>query len=598
MAPSLEKKTERQAAATKSGSSDDILRLDFATFFDKNEAPHSELNDETSKDANENTVQQDEDSKTQETKSNGNPGLATFSSDQEENSAMKLADVVKQIDNETKVKDTTTISKEDGGYEPSSQSNGGSADGSAEERKTLKADDDKLPSFGDFVANFDNGDVNPEESNDTLTSNVDNAAPLKAKEGDVEAVSSTSSEDKQVDVEHSTSVDEAISEGESYHSAADSSRDTGSRSDDSSGSASDEEVGTTLAGSASEQSTADVASEGGEEEVVNRETTPSNTTNDSSIDFATYERVAALLVGMNREKIDWTAAQQMVSVASQHDAILSGFKALLLHPQCVKDGRLHKHESDSLRAWIKAQDLGLLDKVEEGNAWAQLLKGWFRAAEDKDYASAMKYYELSAEQGNALAQHSLGMLYETGSGVRKDCGKAKEYYEQSAGQGNANAQCSLGQLYLGGKGVSQDFERARHYFELAVEQDHAWAQSKLGNLYKEGTGVEQDYEKAKRYYEMAVSQGLPTAQCDLGNMYVKGTGVPEDYERARHLYELAVEQGCPEAQNNLGHLYKNGMGVAQDYEVAKHYYTLAARQGFAGGQSSLDSLDQSSCVIS
>jgi hypothetical protein len=64
------------------------------------------------------------------------------------------------------------------------------------------------------------------------------------------------------------------------------------------------------------------------------------------------------------------------------------------------------------------------------------------------------------------------------------------------------------------------------------------------------------------------------------------------------LYELAVEQGCAEAQNNLGHLYKNGIGVPQDYEKAKKYYELAARQGFAAGQSSLDSLDQSSCVVS
>jgi TPR repeat protein len=590
------RKKKAEEAKKKKKKNGDITTLDFATFFDSKEAPQhpNKRNGSETTSSSENGVSNEDTPEEMKKKQPNDTGDATSANASSSSSSSspdlkfsehhptKLAKVVQQIDNQNDSDGETALSKDDG-YEPDFASSGGSSDAgqgtSATENEQTNEANDERPSSGEFVADFGKEDAKLEE----LT--------------ELEATSASSNDENLV--EHATSVEEAISEEENdSQSGGDDYRRIGSMSSEgSSGSVSEDEE-TAPNEFSGENSTSDAANEATQEAAEVQSRTTTSTYSSQSIDFATYDRVAALLLGMNREQIDWTAAQQMVSVASRHDAVLSGFKSLLLHPEFYKDGRLHKHESDALRAWIKALDLGLLDQVEEGNAWAQLLKGMFRHAEDKDYASAKRYYELAAEQGNALAQHNLGLLYEKGIGVRQDSDKAKEKYELAAAQGHANAQCSLGGLYLGGKGVPKDYERARHYFELAAEQGHAWAQYKLGLLYMEGTGVDQDYEKAKQNYEKAVEQGFALAQCNLASMYVKGTGVPEDYERARHLYELAVEQGCAEAQNNLGHLYKNGIGVPQDYEKAKKYYELAARQGFAAGQSSLDSLDQSSCVVS
>lgn len=599
---SLVKQTNGARQEDAKGS--DITQLDFATFFD--DGPHAtntaELENINHDNMNESVESEQEaselgvDDESQEPRVNGGASPGLFFSEEGATNT-KLVDVVRKMNDDDSNDD---IVNEEEPTEPEIQPSAsvGSMEKGATETE-MPPNDIGGESFGEFVADFD-ADATQFEVTKNVENDAGSAAVIEGGEGEgVTEPETTPRSGSPISADLSNHSEEEGVDGERSQEFNSSSRSMyGSSSTDAS--VSEEEAAISEKPSHDNSTTVNVATEEDADEAMEPETTPSTeSTIQNGTDFETYQEVAALLLGMNREQIDWTAAQRMVSVASRKDAILAGFKALLLHPEFYKDGRLQKHESDALRAWIRAQDLGLLDLIDAGNEWAQLLKGMFRHAEDKDYASAREYYELAAEQGNALAQYNLGVLYSKGSGVRQNYKRAKEYYELAAQQGHANAQCSLGDLYLDGKqGVSQDCERAVHYFELAVEQGHAWAQYKLGLLYKEGTDVKQDYKKAKQYYELAVEQGFAMAQCNLGSMYVKGTGVPIDYERARHLYELAVVQGCAEAQNNLGHLYKNGMGVPQDYEKAKRYYALAAKQGFAPGQSNLDTLDQASCVIS
>ena len=55
-----------------------------------------------------------------------------------------------------------------------------------------------------------------------------------------------------------------------------------------------------------------------------------------------------------------------------------------------------------------------------GAVWAQDFdKGW-AAEKAGDYAEAVKWYRKAAEQGLALAQFNLGVMYEKGKGVLQD----------------------------------------------------------------------------------------------------------------------------------------------------------------------------------
>ena len=65
----------------------------------------------------------------------------------------------------------------------------------------------------------------------------------------------------------------------------------------------------------------------------------------------------------------------------------------------------------------------------------------------------------AAEQGDALSQYALGLMYYGGLGVTNDYKEAVKWYRKAAEQGNADAQSSLGMMYASGKGILVEVTR-------------------------------------------------------------------------------------------------------------------------------------------
>ena len=59
-------------------------------------------------------------------------------------------------------------------------------------------------------------------------------------------------------------------------------------------------------------------------------------------------------------------------------------------------------------------------------------------------------------------------MYRTGLGVRQDYAEAVKWYRKAAEQGDADAQNSLGVMYRKGRGVAQDYVRAYAWYDLAA----------------------------------------------------------------------------------------------------------------------------------
>jgi hypothetical protein len=114
---------------------------------------------------------------------------------------------------------------------------------------------------------------------------------------------------------------------------------------------------------------------------------------------------------------------------------------------------------------------------------------------------------LAADQGNALAQEALGLMYQRGNGVAQDYTKAMKWLRLAADQGNAYPQNNLGWMYENGKGVTQDYKEALKWFRLAADQGNAQAQNNLAIMYRYGRGVAQDFEEALKWYRLAADQG-------------------------------------------------------------------------------------------
>lgn len=184
-----------------------------------------------------------------------------------------------------------------------------------------------------------------------------------------------------------------------------------------------------------------------------------------------------------------------------------------------------------------------------------------------------------AEQGDAVSQFNLGLMYDTGEGVTQDYQEAVRWYRLAAAQGVANAQFNLAVMYANGYGIAQDYQEAIRLYQTLAEQGEADAQTKLGQMYANGRGVTQNYQEASRWYRLAAAKGDAAAQLLLAAMYDYGQGVTQDYQEAVRWYRLAAEQGNSLALLRLGLMYYQGQGVPQDYMKAYMWLDLAEKTG-------------------
>ena len=117
-----------------------------------------------------------------------------------------------------------------------------------------------------------------------------------------------------------------------------------------------------------------------------------------------------------------------------------------------------------------------------------------------------------------------------------------------AEQGHAVAQFNLAVLYGSGESVPQDWAEAVRWLRLAADQGHAPGQSALGLMYREGLGILQDDAEAVQWFRRAAEQGDANGQFLLANLYATGRGVLQDDVEASMWLNLAVARSAGEAR--------------------------------------------------
>ena len=70
----------------------------------------------------------------------------------------------------------------------------------------------------------------------------------------------------------------------------------------------------------------------------------------------------------------------------------------------------------------------------------------FPHAFPQDYAEAMRFSKLAAEQGFTDAEHNLGAMYNNGHGVARDTTEAVRWLERAASKGHENAKSALAKI--------------------------------------------------------------------------------------------------------------------------------------------------------
>ncbi|KAF9166848.1 hypothetical protein DFQ26_006698 [Actinomortierella ambigua] len=226
----------------------------------------------------------------------------------------------------------------------------------------------------------------------------------------------------------------------------------------------------------------------------------------------------------------------------------------------------------------------------------------------RDDTEAMKWFTRAAEQGYSVAQFNLGCMYEqgrdgTGHGssssssssndIEQEKAHAKErmkhWFTLSAQQGFALGQVSLGDLYAYGINPADD-TTAVSWYKRAANQLNAKGQYKLSLMLYYGRGVDQNYESSARWCRWAAEAGNADSQVLYGVMHALGHGVAQDDSKAVEWCRRAANQGHAVGQFNMGSAYDLGQGVDQDDVEALRWYMKSATQEYGFAQFAVGSL--------
>ena len=153
---------------------------------------------------------------------------------------------------------------------------------------------------------------------------------------------------------------------------------------------------------------------------------------------------------------------------------------------------------------IKKLTLATLLIFSCATAWAADFAKGLTASRAGDFVTALAEWKPLAEQGDAIAQFNLGLLYDNGKGVIEDDKEAVKWYRLAAEQGNASAQLSLGAMYLAGLGVIQDNVYGHMWLNIAASQGGESARTARDIAVKRMTP--QDISKAQDLARLCVEQ--------------------------------------------------------------------------------------------
>ena len=138
-----------------------------------------------------------------------------------------------------------------------------------------------------------------------------------------------------------------------------------------------------------------------------------------------------------------------------------------------------------------------------------------------------------AQRGNSEAQWEVGSYYEDGLAnsneqiiVKPDQKNAVKWYELSAKQGEEASQLALGNLLSSGK--ERDVKAAINWTTKAIEQGSASAAHNLGTIYRDLGKLSLSFQ----WYNKAIKMGDLDSLFQVGICYLFGIGTDRDIDKA------------------------------------------------------------------
>jgi len=176
-----------------------------------------------------------------------------------------------------------------------------------------------------------------------------------------------------------------------------------------------------------------------------------------------------------------------------------------------------------------------------------------------------------AEQGDAVAQYNLGVMYADGEGVAQNDAEAVQWFRKAAEQGLAGAQFNLGQMYRLGRGVVQSDAEAVQWYRKAAEQGHGDAQKVLAALKNQTTPAAQGSSGAVELFGARLKNATRTQlRTAFGNSPLQAKREQDEYWVDLYNSGAALEGS---SQLAVGYTHAEGQFAYAEYTFPSHMDT-------------------------
>ncbi|MDO8453880.1 MAG: tetratricopeptide repeat protein [Sulfurimonas sp.] len=170
-------------------------------------------------------------------------------------------------------------------------------------------------------------------------------------------------------------------------------------------------------------------------------------------------------------------------------------------------------------------------------------KKGLEAQSKNDFATAFKYLEPLAKNGESSAQLAMAtMLYWGGHGITKNIAESIKWYTLSANQGDDSAQYKLGEMYYHGTEVKQNIVEAVKWYTASANKGNSVAQARLGYMFTFGEGIPVNNSEAIKWYALAINNGNQKAKCDIFEPLLASNNTREAKQEAKALLTKAYNE--------------------------------------------------------
>jgi len=123
-----------------------------------------------------------------------------------------------------------------------------------------------------------------------------------------------------------------------------------------------------------------------------------------------------------------------------------------------------------------------------------------------------------AKRGNAESQFKLGLMYETGSGIKPSQALAISWYKKAERQHYKPARNRLTYLDIKKSGFNESHDKWLKELEKDARFHEGEALFLLGQMYSEGTGVNKSLTRALKLLHKAASANIPGSETEIARV--------------------------------------------------------------------------------